>query len=106
MSKEKDKKKRKKGSQLVIRVEKSERDAFVQLCDRLDTSAARELRRFMREFVASHASADAAPTTVIDDTLPTSEVVTEPAPAADAGGVLAPQAAKRGRRKVIEQVPT
>jgi hypothetical protein len=46
----------KKGSQLAIRLEKSERDAFVALCERLDTSAAREIRRFMREFVAAHAA--------------------------------------------------
>ncbi len=55
-SKKADRKKKsgKKGSQLAIRIEKSERDAFVELCDRLDTSAAREIRRFMREFVAAH----------------------------------------------------
>jgi hypothetical protein len=52
-----DKKKKggKKTSQLAIRVEKAERDAFVELCETLDTSAAREIRRFMRDFVASHA---------------------------------------------------
>ena len=44
-----------KGSQLVIRIEKAEREAFVTLCEELDTSAAREIRRFMRGFVASHA---------------------------------------------------
>jgi hypothetical protein len=51
----------KKGSQFAIRVEKSERDAFVTLCERLDTSAAREIRQFMRQFVAAHAAADAGP---------------------------------------------
>lgn len=45
----KDKKKR--DSQLVIRIHKEERDAFVELCEALDTSASREIRRFMREFV-------------------------------------------------------
>ena len=45
---------KKKSSQLVIRIEKAERDAFVALCDQLDTSAAREIRRFMRELVAAH----------------------------------------------------
>ena len=44
-----------KGSQLMIRIDKAERSAFVSLCDELDTSAAREIRRFMRAFVASHA---------------------------------------------------
>lgn len=51
---------KKKSSQLVIRLEKAERDAFVSLCDRLDTSAAREIRRFMRELVAAHAVDGAA----------------------------------------------
>ncbi|RAZ82900.1 hypothetical protein [Cereibacter johrii] len=60
MGKGKKEKSGKKGSQLVIRVDKGERDAFVALCNSLDTSAARELRRFMRAFVASH-NADAAP---------------------------------------------
>lgn len=45
----KDKKKR--DSQLVIRIHKEERDAFVELCERLDTSASREIRAFMRTFV-------------------------------------------------------
>jgi hypothetical protein len=44
-----------KSSQLVIRIDKAERTAFVSLCEELDTSAAREIRRFMRAFVASHA---------------------------------------------------
>lgn len=44
-----------KGSQLVIRIDKAERAAFVSLCEELDTSAAREIRRFMRSFVAAHA---------------------------------------------------
>ncbi len=44
-----------KGSQLVIRIDKTERAAFVSLCEELDTSAAREIRRFMRGFVAAHA---------------------------------------------------
>lgn len=53
-----DRKDKKKASQLVIRLEKAERDAFVSLCDRLDTSAAREIRRFMREFVSANAARD------------------------------------------------
>jgi hypothetical protein len=48
-----------KGSQFVIRIDKSEREAFVSLCEKLDTSAARELRRFMRGFVAAHANQQA-----------------------------------------------
>ena len=43
-------KKNKKDSQLVIRVSAEEREAFVDLCDELDTSASREIRRFMKRF--------------------------------------------------------
>jgi len=48
------KKKASKDSQLVIRIKKSERDRFVSLCDELDTSAAREIRRFIRGFLDEH----------------------------------------------------
>ena len=41
----------KKNSQLVLRLDKDERDAFVERCKALDTSAAREIRRFIREFM-------------------------------------------------------
>lgn len=42
---------KKKNSQLVIRINDEERDAFVSLCEDLDTSAAREIRRFIRGFL-------------------------------------------------------
>lgn len=48
----KQKKNGKKDSQLLIRINAAERDQFVALCEELDTSAAREIRRFMRRFVA------------------------------------------------------
>lgn len=55
MADEKNRKKSsRKSSQLVIRLERKERDAFVALCDELDTSAAREIRHFMRKFVEKH----------------------------------------------------
>jgi hypothetical protein len=44
----------KKNSQLIIRIKKEERDAFVELCDELDTSAAREIRLFIRDFLRKH----------------------------------------------------
>ena len=50
----------KKTAQLAIRIEKAERDAFVALCEAQDTSAAREIRRFMRDYVAAHAETPAA----------------------------------------------
>ena len=49
-----DKKKKHKDSQLVIRINKHERDEFVGLCDTLDTSAAREIRRFIRRYISDH----------------------------------------------------
>jgi hypothetical protein len=49
-----DKKKKHKDSQLVIRINQNERDEFVSLCDELDTSAAREIRRFIRKFIVEN----------------------------------------------------
>ena len=54
MSKKDGKNAGKKNSQLVLRLDKDERDAFVDLCKQLDTSAAREIRRFIREFMKEH----------------------------------------------------
>ena len=51
------KKQDRKDSQLIIRISKADRDAFVDLCEALDTSAAREIRRFIREFSLSHQDA-------------------------------------------------
>ena len=48
------KNKRKKDSQLIIRINGEERDQFIALCDELDTSAAREIRRFIRRFVSEN----------------------------------------------------
>ena len=47
----KDTKGSKKNSQLVLRLDRQERDDFVELCKQLDTSAAREIRRFIRGFL-------------------------------------------------------
>lgn len=46
--------KARKNSQLIIRISKEERDAFVDLCNQLDTKAAREIRRFIRGFLDEH----------------------------------------------------
>ncbi len=46
--------KAKKNSQLVVRINDEQRDRFVSLCEELDTSAAREVRRFIRQFLAEH----------------------------------------------------
>lgn len=52
------KKKSKKDSQLVIRINGEERDRFVELCDELDSSAAREIRSFIREFLLKNKRPD------------------------------------------------
>lgn len=52
----KESKSSKKDSQLVLRLDKSERDAFVDLCKEMDTSAAREIRGFIRKFMKEHGS--------------------------------------------------
>ena len=52
MNKKEDKKKSgKKNSQLILRLDKEERDEFIKLCKEMDTSAAREIRAFIRRFV-------------------------------------------------------
>lgn len=56
LSKKDKKTAKKKDSQLVLRLDKSERDAFVELCKELDTSAAREIRGFIRKFMDDHAA--------------------------------------------------
>ncbi|EWH10383.1 hypothetical protein DS2_07918 [Catenovulum agarivorans DS-2] len=50
------KKSNKKDSQLLIRINSEERDAFIDLCDQLDTSAAREVRKFIRKFLQKHSA--------------------------------------------------
>lgn len=50
------KKAKQKNSQLLLRINDQERAAFINLCEELDTSAAREVRRFIREFIAKHST--------------------------------------------------
>ena len=42
---------KKKDAQFVLRLNKDLRDRFVEACDDLDTSAAREVRRFIKKFL-------------------------------------------------------
>ncbi len=42
---------------MIIRINDEERAQFIDLCETLDTSAAREVRRFIREFIEKHESA-------------------------------------------------
>lgn len=48
------KKQGKKDSQLVLRINGKQRDAFITLCESLDSSAAREIRRFIRDMLEQH----------------------------------------------------
>jgi hypothetical protein len=48
----------KKDSQLIVRINGEQRDEFVKLCEELDTSAAREIRRFIREFLKQNQTED------------------------------------------------
>lgn len=51
-AKEKRKKKKpKKDAQLVLRLNSSLRDRFMDACEDLDTSAAREVRKFIKRFL-------------------------------------------------------
>ncbi len=43
--------KSKKEAQFVLRLDRDMRDEFVAACQSLDTSAAREVRRFIKRFV-------------------------------------------------------
>lgn len=43
--------KKKKDSQLLIRIPAEDRQEFIRLCDELDTSAAREIRGFIRKYI-------------------------------------------------------
>lgn len=48
----------KKDSQLLIRISTSEREQYLQLCEKLDTTAAREIRQFIRDFIKKHQSVE------------------------------------------------
>ncbi|WP_425074025.1 hypothetical protein [Sagittula sp. S175] len=48
------KKKEGKDSQLILRLDREDRDAFVALCKDMDTTASREVRRFIRDFLKRH----------------------------------------------------
>lgn len=47
---------KKKNSQLIVRINDEERVRFIELCEELDTSAAREVRRFIRDFIKNQAA--------------------------------------------------
>ncbi|CDT43479.1 hypothetical protein [Vibrio coralliirubri] len=43
-----------KDSQLIIRINSELKDSFISLCDDMDTSAAREIRQFIKKFVTEN----------------------------------------------------
>jgi hypothetical protein len=45
------KNKKKKDAQLVVRMNRQLRDRFMEVCEELDTTAAHELRRFIKRFI-------------------------------------------------------
>ena len=56
--KDRKKPKPKKDAQLVLRLESALRDDFVDACEDLDTSAAREVRRFIKGFLKRYRNGD------------------------------------------------
>ncbi len=54
----KKKKAKDEGVKLVVRIEADLRDAFINACQTMDTTASREVRRFIRTFLASSDKAD------------------------------------------------
>jgi hypothetical protein len=53
MSKKK-KTKSNKDAQFVLRLDRELRDRFVEICQELDTTAARETRRFIKHFIRDY----------------------------------------------------
>jgi hypothetical protein len=47
----KNKKSSNKDSQLLIRINRKQRDTFIDLCNEMDTSAAKEIRNFIQKFI-------------------------------------------------------
>lgn len=45
----------KKDSTLLIKINGDEKRAFIELCEQSDTSASREIRRFIREYLVAEA---------------------------------------------------
>lgn len=53
-----DKPSKRKNAQLIIRINEDERAQFIALCEQHDTSAAREIRRFIRGYLDQHQTND------------------------------------------------
>ncbi|MEM1174209.1 MAG: hypothetical protein AAGA33_08000 [Pseudomonadota bacterium] len=53
-----EKKKKKKDAQLVLRLDRETRDRFKDACQELDTSAAREVRKYIKRFLKRYDRGD------------------------------------------------
>ena len=51
-------KKNKKDAQLVLRLERELRDDFISACAEVDTTAAREIRRYIKRFLKRYEKGD------------------------------------------------
>ncbi|MDB5659948.1 MAG: hypothetical protein JWS10_2563 [Cypionkella sp.] len=104
----KSKEKEKKSSQLVLRIEKQEKDRFIAACEAIDSSAGREIRRFMREFVAAQSAAqpdikspEAAVAPAEPEVAATAETAAAPAhqpETAEAAAAAKPKPAKKTKK--------
>lgn len=59
MSKKKKKSGKNEDVKLVVRIEAELRDAFIEKCQEIDTTASREVRQFIRDFLARSGKTDA-----------------------------------------------
>lgn len=48
----------KKDDNLLIKINKEQKKEFIQLCKDIDTSASREIRHFIKKFIAEHKEAE------------------------------------------------
>ncbi len=58
IEKPKKKEKKQKDAQLVLRLNREVRDDFVSACKDLDTTAAREIRRYIKRFLKRYEKGD------------------------------------------------
>ena len=58
MARKKNKKKSRKDAQLVLRLNSDLRDELIDACQELDTTAAREVRKFIKRFLRRYKSGE------------------------------------------------
>jgi len=46
--------KKEKNDQLLVKLNKDDKKLFIRLCERDDTTASREIRRFITEYIKQH----------------------------------------------------